>query len=84
LQKAVQAGTDRVKALKKETTAWYEVWKGQYWDELWQTEGDARADLAEAEKAIISDIQYRINNLDLSKGVDEIKKFIDVLDTPMY
>ena len=84
LQKAVQAGTDRVKALKKETTAWYEIWKGQYWDELWQTEGDARADLAEAEKAIISDIQYRINNLDLSKGVDEIKKFIDLLDTPMY
>ena len=84
LQKAVQAGTDRVKALKKETTAWYEVWKGQYWDELWQTEGDARADLAEAEKAIISDIQYRINNLDLSKGTEEIKKFIDVLDTPMY
>ena len=84
LQKAVQAGTDRVKALKKETTAWYEVWKSQYWDELWQTEGDARADLAEAEKAIISDIQYRINNLDLSKGTEEIKKFIDVLDTPMY
>ena len=84
LQKAVQAGTDRVKALKKETTAWYEVWKGQYWDELWQTEGDARADLAEAEKAIISDIQYRINNLDLSKGTEEIKKFIDLLDTPMY
>lgn len=75
LQKAVQAGTDRVKALKKETTAWYEVW---------QTEGDARADLAEAEKAIISDIQYRINNLDLSKGTQEIKKFIDLLDTPMY
>ena len=84
LQKAVQAGTDRVKALKKETTAWYEVWKSQYWDELWQTEGDARADLAEAEKAIISDIQYRINNLDLSKGTEEIKKFIDLLDTPMY
>lgn len=84
LQKAVQAGTDRVKALKKETTAWYEVWKSQYWDELWQTEGDARADLAEAEKAIISDIQYRINNLDLSKGTQEIKKFIDLLDTPMY
>jgi len=40
--------------------------------------------LAEAEKAIISDIQYRINNLDLSKGTEEIKKFIDLLDTPMY
>lgn len=84
LQKAVQAGTDRVKALKKETTAWYEVWKSQYWDELWQTEGDARADFAEAQKAVISDIQYRINNLDLSKGTQEIKKFIDLLDTPMY
>ena len=27
---------------------------------------------------------YRINNLDLSKGEDEIKKFLDLLDTPMY
>ena len=51
---------------------------------MWQTAGDARADLSEAEKAVISDIQYRINNIDLSKGVDEVKKFIDVLDTPMY
>lgn len=84
LQKAVQAGTDRVKILKEETTAWYEIWKGQWWDEMWQTAGDARADFASAQKAVISDIQYRINNLDLSKGEEEIKKFIDLLDTPMY
>ena len=84
LQKAVQAGTDRVKALKGETTAWYEIWKGQWWDELWQTEGDARADFASAQKAVISDIQYRINNLDLSKGKGELKKFLDLLDTPIY
>ena len=84
LQKAVQAGTDRVKVLKEETTAWYEIWKGQWWDEIWQTAGDASADFASAQKAVISDIQYRINNLDLSKGEDEIKKFLDLLDTPMY
>lgn len=84
LQKAVQAGTDRVKALKEETTAWYEIWKGQWWDEMWQTAGDARADFASAQKAVISDIQYRINNLDLSKGSDELKSFIDLLNTPMY
>ena len=84
LSKAVSLNVDRVKALKEETTAWYEIWKGQWWNEMWQTAGDARADLSEAEKAVISDIQYRINNIDLSKGVDEVKKFIDVLDTPMY
>lgn len=84
LQKAVQSGTDRVKALKGETTAWYEIWKGQWWKEIWNTEEDARADFASAQKAVISDIQYRINNLDLSKGKGELKKFLDLLDTPIY
>ena len=84
LQKAVQAGTDRVKALKGETTAWYEIWKGQWWKEIWNTAGDARADFASAQKAVIKDIQYRINNLDLSKGKGELKKFLDLLDTPIY
>lgn len=84
LQKAVQAGTDRVKALKGETTAWYEIWKGQWWRELWNSAGDARADYASAQKAVINDIQYRINNLDLSKGKGELKKFLDLLDTPIY
>lgn len=84
LQKAVQAGTDRFKALKGETTAWYEIWKGQWWKEIWNTEEDARADFASAQKAVISDIQYRINNLDLSKGKGELKKFLDLLDTPIY
>ena len=84
LSKAVSLNVDRVKALKEESTAWYEIWKGQWWNEMWQTAGDARADLSEAEKAVISDIQYRINSLDLSKGIDEVKKFIDVIDTPMY
>ena len=84
LQKAVQSGTDRVKALKGETTAWYEIWKGQWWKEIWNTAGDARADFASAQKAVISDIQYRINNLDLSKGKGELKKFLDLLDTPIY
>ena len=84
LQKAVQAGTDRVKALKGETTAWYEIWKGQWWKEIWNTASDARADFASAQKAVISDIQYRINNLDLSKGKGELKKFLDLLDTPIY
>ena len=84
LQKAVQAGTDRVKALKEESTAWYEIWKGQWWNEMWQTAGDARADFASAQKAVIKDIQYRINNLDLSKGKGELKKFLDLLDTPIY
>lgn len=80
LQKAVQAGTDRFKVLKneevKEKFGWF--------NEFWNTASDAAADFGEMQKAVISDIQYRISTLDLSKGEKEIKKFIDLLDTPMY
>lgn len=84
LQKAVQGGVDRFKALEGETEEVKKKFGGNWFEEVWNTAGDARADFANAQKAVISDIQYRINNLDLSKGRDEIKKFIDVLDTPMY
>lgn len=84
LQKAVQAGTDRFKVLKDESKEVQEQFGGNWFQELWNDAGDASADFASAQKAVISDIQYRINNLDLSKGEEEIKKFIDLLDTPMY
>ena len=84
LQKAVQAGTDRFKVLKNESKEVKEKFGGNWFNEFWNTASDATADFGEMEKAVISDIQYRISTLDLSKGEQEIKKFIDLLDTPMY
>ena len=84
LQKAVQAGTDRFKVLKDESKEVQEQFKGNWFNEFWNTAGDAAADFGEVQKAVISDIQYRISTLDLSKGEQEIKKFLDLLDTPMY
>lgn len=82
LQKAVQAGTDRFKVLKNESKEVQKKFGG--FNEFWNTASDAAADFGEMQKAVISDIQYRISTLDLSKGEQEIKKFIDLLDTPMY
>ena len=84
LQKAVQAGTDRFKVLENETEEVKKKFGGNWFQEIWNTASDARADYADAQKAVISDIQYRINNLDLSKGKGELKKFLDLLDTPIY
>lgn len=84
LQKAVQAGTDRFKVLKNESKEVQKKFGGNWFNEFWNTASDAAADFGEMQKAVISDIQYRISTLDLSKGEKEIKKFIDLLDTPMY
>ena len=84
LQKAVQAGTDRFKVLKNESKEVKEKFGGNWFNEFWNTASDAASDFGEMQKAVISDIQYRISTLDLSKGEREIKKFIDLLDTPMY
>lgn len=84
LQKAVQAGTDRFKALKGETEEVQKQFGGNWLQRFWNTAGDAKADYANAQKAVISDIQNQINNLDLSKGTEELEKFIKLLDTPMY
>lgn len=84
LQKAVQAGTDRFKVLKDESKEVQEQFGGNWFNEFWNTASDAAADFGEVQKAVISDIQYRISTLDLSKGGEEIKKFLDLLDTPMY
>lgn len=50
----------------------------------WFTTSDAKADLGEMQKKVIEDIQYRINNLDLSKGTGELEKFLNKIDTEMY
>lgn len=84
LQKAVQAGTDRFKVLKDESKEVQKQFGGNWFNEFWNTTSDAAADFGEVQKAVISDIQYRLSTLDLSKGEEEIKKFLDLLDTPMY
>lgn len=84
LQKAVQAGTDRFKVLKDESKEVQEQFGGNWFNEFWNTASDAAADFGEVQKAVISDIQYRLSTLDLSKGEQEIKKFLDLLDTPVY
>lgn len=84
LQKAVQAGTDRFKVLKDESKEVQKQFGGNWFNEFWNTASDAAADFGEVQKAVISDIQYRLSTLDLSKGEEEIKKFLDLLDTPMY
>lgn len=84
LQKAVQAGTDRFKVLKDESKEVQEQFGGNWFNEFWNTASDAAADFGEVQKAVISDIQYRLSTLDLSKGEEEIKKFLDLLDTPVY
>ena len=50
----------------------------------WFTTSDAKADLGEMQKKVIEDIQYRINNLDLSKGTDELDKFFNKINEEMY
>ena len=70
---AVEAGTDESSAID-----------GSWLRSLWTTKKDAKADLGEMQKKVIDDIQYKINNLDLSKGEEELKKFFELMDTEMY
>lgn len=84
LEKAVAAGVDRFKALEGELDSVKQKFGGNWWNELWNTSGDARTDFAQAQIAVIQDIQYRLNNLDLSKGTAELEEFIKLLNTDMY
>lgn len=73
LQKALESGQD-VANLRG----------GNWFQRLWSTKSDAKADLGEMQKRIIQDLQNKINNLDFSKGAEEVKKFYDLLQDPMY
>ena len=73
---AVEAGTDES---GKRGKGW---WNFDIFN--WFTTSDAKSDLGEMQKKVIDDIQYRINNLDLSKGEEELKKFFKLMDTEMY
>ena len=70
---AVEAGADESAAID-----------GSWLRSLWTTKKDAKADLGEMQKKVIDDIQYRINNIDLSKGEEAFKEFFDKLDEEMY
>lgn len=72
LLKAVESGTD----VKQQGGNWFE--------KLWYTKKDAKSDLGVMQKRVIEDIQNRINNLDLSKGTQELEEFFKVLDDEMY
>ena len=73
LQKAVESG--------KDVTS---VSGGNWFQQLWSTKSDAKADLGEMQIAVIKDLQNIINNLDLSKGTEEIRRFYELLQDPMY
>lgn len=79
LLKAVESGTD---AKGKKSGEWYQVGKWDIWN--WFTAKDAKSDLGVMQKRVIEDIQNRINNLDLSKGTQELEEFFKVLDDEMY
>ena len=53
-------------------------------ERIWYTKSDAKSDLGVMQKRIIEDLQYQINNLDLSKGIEEIGRFVTMLDDEMY
>lgn len=76
LQAAVEAGNDETGERGKE---W---WKLDIFN--WFTSSDAKSDFGEMQKQVIKDLQHQINNLDLSKGTDEIKRFYELLEDPMY
>ena len=73
LQKAVESGKDITN-----------VSGGNWFQQLWSTKSDAKADLGKMQIAVIKELQYQINNLDLSKGTEEIRRLYELLQDPMY
>lgn len=72
LLKAVESGTD----VKQQGGNWFE--------KLWYTKKDAKSDLGVMQKRVIQDIQDKINNLDLSKGTQELENFFKIMEDEMY
>lgn len=57
---------------------------GKGFSSWWFTASDAKSDLGEMQKKVIGDIQDRINNIDLSKGKQELESFFEKIDSEMY
>ena len=74
----------RYEKLQEAVEASKDIDEGNWFQRLWSTKSDAKADLGEMQIAVIKDLQNVINNLDLSKGTEEVKRFYDLLQDPMY
>lgn len=70
LMKAVQQGQDR--------------FRGKGFGGFWNTQKDAMEDLASAQKAVIKDFMYQINQIDFNKPEEAVKRFRKLVDDEMY
>lgn len=70
LMKVVQQGQDR--------------FRGKGFGGFWNTQEDAMEDLANAQKAVIKDFMYQINQIDFEKPEEAVKQFRKLIDDEMY
>ena len=70
LMKAVQQGQDR--------------FRGKGFGGFWNTQKDAMEDLASAQKAVIKDFMYQINQINFNKPEEAVKRFRKLIDDEMY
>jgi chromosome segregation ATPase len=70
LMKVVQQGQDR--------------FRGKGFGGFWNTQEDAMEDLASAQKAVIKDFMYQINQIDFKKPEEAVKRFRKLVDDEMY
>ena len=70
LMKVVQQGQDR--------------FRGKGFGGFWNTQKDAMEDLANAQKAVIKDFMYQINQIDFNKPEEAVKQFRKLIDDEMY
>ena len=70
LMKVVQQGQDR--------------FRGKGFGGFWNTQKDAMEDLANAQKAVIKDFMYQINQINFDKPEQAVKQFRKLIDDEMY
>lgn len=70
LMKVVQQGQDR--------------FRGKGFGGFWNTQEDAMEDLANAQKAVIKDFMYQINQINFDKPEEAVKQFRKLIDDEMY
>lgn len=70
LMKVVQQGQDR--------------FRGKGFGGFWNTQEDAMEDLANAQKAVIKDFMYQINQIDFDKPEQAVQEFRKLIDDEMY
>lgn len=70
LMKVVQQGQDR--------------FRGKGFGGFWNTQEDAMEDLANAQKAVIKDFMYQIDQINFDKPEEAVKQFRKLIDDEMY